>query len=205
MSARTSPDLHAATPPPVDWAPGRSTESVAALHDWAQRLAADTIGWYLTEKRSKARWSRGLRAATAILTAFGGAAPVTALSAGRPALGNWGFVLLAAAGACMVYDRFFGYSSAWLRYMSTATALRGLINDFQLRWTAELARLGGREPDSEDVVVLIELVRLFAGSVQDAVRTETESWLTEFHTRLNEMETRISDNRPQPTVPPARR
>jgi conflict system pore-forming effector with SLATT domain len=189
-----SPDLRVPAPPPVAWNPQEAAASLHQLYDWAQQVAIEAIDWYLTEKRRKARWSRGLRAATAILTAAGGAVPVAALSAGRPALGNWGFVLLALAAGCLAFDRYFGYSSAWLRYVSTATALRRLLNDFQLRWTRELAGLGDQNPSPEEIVRCIDLARDFTGTVHEAIQSETESWLTEFHTRLNELETRISES-----------
>jgi hypothetical protein len=84
------------------------------LYGWVEQFASETIGWYLGEKERKASWSRGLRALAAALATLGGAIPVAALAASKPVYGNWGFVLLAFAAGSLAYDRFFGYSSAWL-------------------------------------------------------------------------------------------
>jgi conflict system pore-forming effector with SLATT domain len=188
MSRSASPDLTPSGPPAIGWGSGEPAANLERLYEWAQAIAVDAVDWYLTEKRRKARWSRGLRAVAAVLTAVGGAVPVVAISAGRPAWGNWGYVLLALAAGCAAYDRFFGFSAAWLRYMSAATTLRALLDDFRLRWTMELARLGGAEPDRDQVVHFVGLVREFTGAVHGTVRSETDAWLTEFNVRLTELE-----------------
>jgi conflict system pore-forming effector with SLATT domain len=90
---------------------------------------------------------------------LGWAVPIAALAAGHPVLGNWGFVLLGLAAGCSAYDRFFGYSAAWLRYMAAAVNLRAQLVDFQLAWLREMAAVGGRSPSSEEVQRMVEMVR----------------------------------------------
>jgi hypothetical protein len=43
-------------------------------------------------------------------------------------------------------DRFFGCSSAWQRFLATATALRADRADFQLAWARQLAAIGAQRP-----------------------------------------------------------
>lgn len=183
------PDLGTAQMPAISWDRGR--EALRELYDWAELFAREAIAWYLSEKKRKANWSRSLRALSVILATAGGAIPVAALAAGRPVVGNWGFVLLALAAGCLAYDRFFGYSSAWLRYMSAAISLRSQLSDFQLEWVKEMAALGSREPTAEEVMLLVDLVRSFAHEVNETIRDETRSWLVEFSTNLSELESRL--------------
>lgn len=183
------PDLGPAQMPLISWDRGR--EGLRELYDWAELFASDSIAWYLNEKRRKANWSKGLRALSAVLATFGGAIPVAALSAGRPVLGNWGFVLLALAAGCLAYDRFFGYSSAWLRYMSAAINLRSQLSDFQLGWVKEMAALGSREPTPEEVVRLLDSVGSFVHEVNETIRDETRLWLVEFNANLSELESSL--------------
>ncbi len=185
------PDLDLTAFPPLSWSRNEIRGSLDELYAWGERLAADAISWYLVEKRRRSRHSRALRAAALVLATAGGAVPICALAAGRPAAGNWGFLLLALAAGCVAFDRFFGYSSSWLRYMATATSLRTQLVEYQTAWAKEMVAMAAREPDRTDAVRLIELVRTFAWNVNDTIRAETEAWLVEFHTRLTELESRL--------------
>ncbi|MGC9666447.1 DUF4231 domain-containing protein [Planosporangium sp. 12N6] len=188
---RRDVDLYLTEFPLLTWSRSEIRHSLDELYAWGERLATDAIGWYLAEKRAKARWSRALRTAAVVLATAGAAVPVAALAAGRPTAGNWGFLLLALAGGCVAYDRSFGYSSSWQRYMATATSLRAQLIEYQAGWAKEMVAMAGREPDRTDAVRLIDFVRTFAWNVSDTVRSETEAWLVEFHTRLTELESRL--------------
>jgi len=161
------------------------------LYGWVEQCACEAIDWYMGEKKRKASWSRGLRALAAVLATLGGAIPVAALAASKPIYGNWGFVLLALAAGSLAYDRFFGYSSAWLRYMATAISLRAELSDFQLSWAKDMAALGGQNPEPEEVLRLIESAQSFVWKMNDSIRNETQSWLVEFNTNLSDLESRL--------------
>jgi len=111
---------------------------------------------------------------------------------GRPSRrGQLGFLLLALAAGCIGYDRFFGYSSAWLRYLAAATALRARLVDFQLSWAARAATQGDAAPGPDRVAELVGAVRGFAAEVNEIVQSETDAWLSEFGNRLSELEARL--------------
>ncbi len=126
----------------------------------------------------------------AIMLTLGAAVPLAALTVGRPALGNWGFVLIGLAAGSLAYDRFSGYSSAWLRYMATAISLRAQLSNFQLEWARWMAALDAGEPSAEDVLSMIDTVQSFTQGVNETIRNETQSWLTEFNANLSELKTR---------------
>jgi hypothetical protein len=187
-------DLDLSEFPPLTWSRTEIRHSLDELYAWGERLAAEAIGWYLSEKRRTSRWARSLRTAALILATAGAAVPVAALGAGRPAEASWGFLLLALAAGCVAYDRFFGYSSSWQRYIATATSLRTQLIEYQATWAKEMVALAAREPDRTDAVRLIDFVRTFAWNVNDTIRAETEAWLVEFHTRLTELESRLQQS-----------
>jgi hypothetical protein len=178
---------------PVNGQNGRDNQlDLAELYDWAERCGRDALDWYLSEKERKARWSKVLRASSIVLATLGGVVPVVALATGQAAFGNWGFIILALAAGCLAYDRYFGYSSAWQRYMKTATTLRVHLSEFQMAWLKEMVVLRGRpDPPTEDTVRLVELIRQFIGTVNDIIRSETETWLTEFTQHLTDAEARL--------------
>ncbi|MGA9567249.1 MAG: SLATT domain-containing protein, partial [Candidatus Korobacteraceae bacterium] len=110
---------------------------------------------------------------------------------GRPALGNWGFVLIAIAAGCLAYDRFSGYSSAWLRYMATAIRIRAQLSDFQLERVRWLATLGPEEPSNESVLLMIDIVQSFIQGVNEDISSETQSWLAEFNATLSDLKSQV--------------
>jgi hypothetical protein len=183
------PDLAAFCLPEIAW--DKKVAGLNELYGWAEGGTQAAIEWYLSEKKRKARWSRSLRMLAVILITLGGAVPLAALTASRPALGNWGFVLIALAAGCMAYDRFFGYSSAWLRYMATATSLRAQLSEFQLTWSRWMAAPGGEEPSTEEVLRMIDLIRSFVQAINESIRGETQSWLAEFSANLSDLKSHI--------------
>lgn len=187
-------DLDVLSFPPLSWSRSEIRRSLDDMYAWGERLASDAAGWYMTEKRRKARRARALRAVAVVLATLGCAVPIVALAARRPTDGNWGFLLLALAAGCVAFDKFFGYSSSWLRYMATATSLRTQLVEYQAMWAKEMVAMAAREPDRTDAVRLIDLVRTFAWNVNDTIRVETEAWLVEFHTRLTELESRMQQS-----------
>jgi hypothetical protein len=175
--------------PEIAW--DKRLASLAELFDWAEDNAQAAIEWYLREKKRKARWSRSLRMLAVILLTLGGAVPLAALTASRPALGNWGFVLIALAAGCMAYDRFSGYSSAWLRYMATATSLRAQLTEFQLTTSRWMATLGGEEPGADDVLPMLDTIQSFLRAINESIRGETQSWLAEFDANLSDLKSQV--------------
>ncbi|WP_460848143.1 SLATT domain-containing protein [Phytohabitans suffuscus] len=198
MSApvRRPDDLGLPDLPALTWAPGGLRADLAALRAWAERVADEAVDWYMAEKRLKARWSRRLRSLAIVLATLGGAVPVVALASHRPEYGNWGYLLLALAAGAVAYDRFFGYSSAWLRYVATATLIQGELADFRVGWAREMAAVGDREPTADEVRALIETARGFVRRVNDAVRVETDAWRAEFDTRMGELEVGLQGRPP---------
>jgi SMODS and SLOG-associating 2TM effector domain 2 len=185
-------DLEASQLPTIGW--DKKAAALSELCSWAENFAHEAIDWYLSEKKRKARWSRSLRLLAIILATLGGATPLAALTAGRPALGNWGFVLIALAAGCLAYDRFSGYSSAWLRYMAAATELRSQLSDFQLQWARTVAAFDGKDPSNEATLEMIDSVHSFVRSINETIRSETQSWLDEFNSNLSELKSSVGTN-----------
>ena len=59
----------------------------------------------------------------------------------------WSSVALAIAVAMVGLDRFFGFSSAWARYMATGQAILAALNEFRLDWQQASSQLvAGGQP-----------------------------------------------------------
>ncbi len=90
--------------------------------------------------------------------------------------------MLAAAGACVAFDRLFGLSSSWMRDVVAALALERLVLAFQQEW-ALLEVQALEEPElSEKRIALLGGLRSAASLV---IETETLEWVSEFQARVS--------------------
>ncbi|MEU1705516.1 SLATT domain-containing protein [Streptomyces sp. NPDC005706] len=112
--------------------PHERLESVRSLRVWAEQEAEDAIEWYLRDKRLKRLGSRLVRALMIVLAATGTVIPLAGTATGAD-IQSWGYVFLAAAAGCKGFDYFFGLSTAWMRDITAAQALRGELNDAEFR------------------------------------------------------------------------
>jgi hypothetical protein len=167
--------------------------SLRALYEHAEASAAQAIGWYIRAKSGKGLWSRTLRVAAILLTTLGGLAPVLAsigwLGGARGLLvGQLGYVFLGLAAAAVALDRFFGFSSGWMRYINTAQTLQRLLAEFRFDWAVFGVQLSGRAPDADQVQIMIQRVKEFVLAVNYEVAQETQVWIADFQSSLAEIE-----------------
>lgn len=162
-------------------------EALAAIYDHATEFSMKCRQWYWTSIRSKRRVSTSTRLLTVVLGGFGIVAPIIAAICspdGTKLLWSQSAVAaLALAGLMQLADRVFGWSSGWLRYISTVTAMEHLTRQFQLDWAAYFVKLG-RSVAAADMRPAFELAQCFEGRLSDLQTRETEGWIVEFNSGL---------------------
>ncbi|HEY0640615.1 MAG TPA: SLATT domain-containing protein [Pseudonocardiaceae bacterium] len=183
--------------PRPSWDPAAARDELAALYDWAEAHTTSAVTWYLDKKRGKARLSRWLRLGAIVFFTVGGGFPVVVSSFGASNnLLGVGYLFLAAAAGCLAIDRFFGVSTAWMRYLTTELALQRALQRFQLEWAALSAA-----PVVEggvDVSGHLELLTAFVDEVAHEMASETAAWVEEFRGNLTELSTHTTARGPQP-------
>ena len=177
--------------------------SINKLYRFAESEAQKAINWYLYNKGSKSFWSRHLRISAIILATLGGIAPVLLsigwLNTGTSVTKQWfgsfaaligqlGYLFFAVAAGCIAVDKFFGFSSGWMRYMKTAQVLMKLLSEFRLDWAMMIANLNGESPTLEQTQLMIQRIKDFTLIVDSQVEQETSAWISEFQTSLSEIE-----------------
>lgn len=190
----TDSDITAAAMPDLEWSGGQALESLRTLYLRAEGQALGMIGWYLREKGSKSRFSRALRALAILLAVGGGVTPLVNAAAPDVVAAQWGYVLLALAAGCVAFDRFFGFSSSWIRYMTTQFALQLLLAEFQHDWSAHVARLSGSAPTPDHLDAMLALIRSFSLGVVQLVEDETAAWASDLSEQIAGLE-RTTDRR----------
>jgi hypothetical protein len=186
--------------PPIDlstlsWKDPDVGTSLSALHQYVEDQAQKQIKWYWEKKRAKSAMSMGLRFVAIVLFVLGGLVPI--VKATLPAdvtnrfrfdFGQSGYLLIGIAAGCMGLDRFFGYSTGWIRYVTTAMAIEKSLEEFRLEWTRTMAKMRGVPPAPEQLETLIQTCTAFSLAIKSQVEQETKAWVVEFQNNLSQLE-----------------
>ena len=199
-------DLTPARFPSLFWAPEERAKSLAALVSYATGEAERAIDWYYWKRRRTQGWGRGLRLGAILASSAAGVTPLLSelsLQNGRSSIEPlWAALFLALAGILVLLDRFWGCTSAWVRYMHAAQEITAALDAFRLECERHKLLWDGMEVDVEQAQATIDACQSFLSHVRSVVRTETDTWGTEFHKILEQIE---SATRARPTpLPPDR-
>lgn len=179
--------------PELSWEPARRGESLQKLADYVAAEAASAISWYLRKKRSKQWLAKILRSSAIGATALAGLIPMLAeiyVDQGVPQIAPaWASVALLVAASCVGLDRFFGYSSAWMRFLTTEMQIRHALHDFLLDWELRRAAWEGQEdPGAEEAEAGLKRCKAFLAEVNDILKAEMDSWVTEFRAAIADID-----------------
>lgn len=170
----------------LSWAEADRAASLEKIYEYVRNDAANTIGWYLNKKDTKKRWAQRLRVGAILLTS---AAALVTLLAGAPLFQDyvqpvWASVLLVLAGTLVGLDYFFGFSSAWMRFLDTELKIRCALEEFQLGWQADKAAVKDGAPTDQAVQKMLQRCQGFQERVNALLRQEMDAWMQEFRAAL---------------------
>jgi len=165
-----------------EWDSKDTAASVGQIYQWAIENCLWQIQWYERKKRPKRIGSQAIRMISILLSGIGVICPlVDAALNVEFQLGELGYVAFAIAGTVFLFDKYFGLSSGWMRFMETQLRLEKTLKEFQYDWTISLAK--GNDP-TEQLVRLRE----FTVKVESLVIEETLSWIKEFESNFSKLE-----------------
>jgi len=190
--------------PPVNEQEG-DLAALQALAGDLEKRAVEATDWYLHNKGGPRRLSRLLRFLAILFGVLGGLAPLVGgiqLSAADGSAGvslssanQWGYLLIALAAASLLFDRYFGFSSSWMRYMTAQMALQRALEKFQLAWGLWRIKVNSAHPSDEDQAAAIALLTGFQQEVGDLVDQEFQAWISQFKEQLAELQAAISKDK----------
>ncbi|MFJ1972434.1 SLATT domain-containing protein [Streptomyces sp. NPDC087903] len=176
-------DLMGRAFPLGDW--GEPAERLDELYRWVECGALETAAWYLADRVGKRRSARVLRAGAAGGAVAGAALPLLDLTGVVGGVTAWGYLALLLGVACVAGDRFFGFTSGWIRDVATAQAVQRRLQVLQFDWASESVRevLGPTDGTAGDAAErCLAVLRRFSEDVTELVRAETADWMVEFRT-----------------------
>jgi len=178
---------------------GDINKDLTALHLEAIRRCNNAIAWYCAARKRK-RWvATPTRFATILFFGLAGAMPLLTNAKILPphatlTCGNWysasidltqlGYVFAAFATALIGFDKFFGFSSGWTRYMVAEVNLRKAAAEFETSWAIASTCLDEDPEEKKCGRNRVTLVEAFLAKANDIVSNETLQWVTEFQNAI---------------------
>jgi SMODS and SLOG-associating 2TM effector domain 2 len=137
--------------------------------------------------------SAALRVVAILLFVLGGLVPIVkatlpAVAINHVDFGQAGYLLIGVGAGCLGLDRFFGYSTGWIRYITTALALEKSREEYRLQWTRQMAKTRGNQLSADEVEELIQTCATFSLAIKSQVEQETKAWVAEFQSNLTQLE-----------------
>lgn len=97
-------------------------------------------------------------------------------------------IALGLAALSLAIDKFFGFSSAWMRYIAAEHQIRQCLHEFQMDYDLEQAGWDSAQPSVEQTQKILGRCKVFLYQVDAIIRQETDQWLAEFQDALKQIE-----------------
>src|SRR5579871_2870169 len=170
--------------------------SLARLRNYVEEQADAASAWYLRHKGTKSWFSRYMRLGVIIMTALEALLPIAAhlfkpwLSAASSDLATSSLIpalLVGLSAALLGADKAFGFSTGWIRYITTAAVIRKALEEFRIEWMLKTSQASS-PPTNEQVSELVQAAKTFRLMVEGLVIDETRAWAVEFQNTLAQLE-----------------
>lgn len=181
---------------------------LSTLHKYVLERGNEQMEWYYAKKKWHSKRSLHLRFVAIVFFVLGGLVPLTkaafpsvdlsampglSVLSGRLDFGQLGYLLIGIGAGCLAMDRYFGYSTTWMRFVTVALAIEKTMEEYRFEWTRGTAALHGKEPTPEQLDELVKMCRDVSLKIRVQVEEETNAWVTEFQSSLAHLEKELSN------------
>lgn len=177
--------------PSLQWTSQQRRDSLDKLNAWSVDKGGDAIAWYFSKKSAHQIFCRIFRVSAILLLAFSGILPLLNEVTHLAIHSLWSALALAGAATLILLDRFYGFTSGWIRFMLAGQQIVQLLENFQIE--IERQKLLWREdiPSQQETLDMIDANQCFLDRLQDIVRKETQQWAKEFSEALKQIDDQI--------------
>ncbi|MCK9565083.1 MAG: DUF4231 domain-containing protein [Methanothrix sp.] len=168
-----------------------------AVYDFSVYSTQENINWYSAKAVPYSKNAQTTRFGAILFVALAGITPLFVGTGLLPTtstqiLTQITYIFIGIAALLVGMDKFFGYSSSWMRYITTKLALETLLAKFRFDWA--VASVGAvNNLDASACKPLLELAQKFAVDVQSKIENETAEWATELRNNLSEIDKTTSE------------
>jgi low affinity Fe/Cu permease len=173
-------------------------EALPAIYAYTTETAKQISDWYWANIGTKRVTSLSARGIAFSLLLVGTSLQIyaTTLDIAAQKLLSTQLALAAIAIAALVQlaDKIFGWSSGWMRYITTVTTMENLIRVFQLEW-AKFIVSKTTPLDISDTKALFDLAQKLEQEILKLQADETTKWVSEFNTGISILDAAIKSQR----------
>lgn len=185
------------------WDSQNLAETLDKIVKSSEAHGVSAIDWYLTKKRRKKNTAIFLRFTVIVATAVAGVLPMFAqLSVAKSDAAQsspwfvepvWASIALAVAAFMLALDKFFGFSSGWMRFISTEHQIRQALHEFRLDYRIAQASWPSGQPKPEHTHQLLTRCKAFLTQVDTFIQNETNEWMKEFKDNLKKLNKKVQE------------
>lgn len=173
-------------------------ETLNQLYADTHELSKTKRDWYWTSIKTKRWTSLSVRFLSFLLLLVGTALPLLAglsdAATTRLACTQVAVTLLAAAGLLQVADKIFGWSTGWMRYITTVTDMEAATSAFDIEWSKYLIAKSG-VLEAADIQALFALSEGLERELMKLQTEETNKWVSEFNAGISLLDSLIKTQR----------
>lgn len=170
----------------LDWAEPRAGESLDAVAAAVTELFRAEVSYYYNRRKGRRVLGRILRTLAFLIGSAGLLCPLIE-AAGGPALAKSGYVLLAAAAACLAANRLVGGTHGHVRYVTAQYEIERLLSGFAIDWQEWRRDHVAKVPEKGAAAQGFVLLRKLITEVYAVIQQETRAWGEALTTAENEL------------------
>lgn len=163
-------------------------EELDVLYRAAIERALKALNWYEERQKSKKRGARFLRSSALLLGALTAIIPsvialmpeqVHGVSSVR--LNPVATITGIAATSAILFDKFYGFSAAWGRFILTYQVIEQHLEQFKIGWRKKLLAIHNSGLDqTAEILQAYDYIAAFSEQLSQTIRSETEVWVRDF-------------------------
>lgn len=180
-----------------DWSDENQEPSLNKLFDIVIANAAETSGWYSDKARKNRLWAMWLRSIAIVASTLGAGIPLVSKlfgdqysPSGVPV--ELAAIVLSCGVAAILLDKFYGFSSSWIRFITTHLKIKRKIQTILFEWQLLRLNLAGKAFEKADLETLFSLCYRFHSEISDIVKEETQAWKQQFEHSLALIDERLN-------------
>lgn len=174
--------------PLVKWDSAQADLKLDLLYKQTLVLADASINWYLSYRSKKGNWSKFIRFLAILLFIISTLMPYfSALSeeVDKNKVLYYGYIFAGIGGGLLLFDKYYGFSNSWVRFVLTGKDLENLRNEFVCNW--QIHYIKNLPLDKQGFCNMVDIILTFQKVFNDAIKAETTAWATEFQQSFNEL------------------
>ncbi|KQC00836.1 hypothetical protein AQF98_09155 [Pedobacter sp. Hv1] len=158
------------------------------------KVIDNKIEWYYAYGKEKGYWARKLRSIAICLFIISTLMPLIAYffietdenkDVQLTTFLYLGYLAAGIGGGLLLFDKYYGFTNSWVRFVMTRMDLTNMRNTFVQRWQSNLLTNTPLTPIT--FAYMIDSLIVFQNGFNELVRTETEAWSKEFQQGLAEL------------------